>query len=74
VLKVKYKGYRIWAILQTNGKYRACFLRSPATGDVGIDINRIIEGDNQAETIAKAKEFLDGIPELNWTWPRTGTI
>ena len=74
VLKVKYKGYRIWAILQTNGKYRASFLRYPAAVHVGVDVNRIIEGDNQAETIAKAKEFLDGIPELNWTWPRTGSI
>jgi len=74
VLKVKYKGYRIWAILQMNGKYRAHFLRSPGAIDVRVDINRIIEGDNQAEAIAKAKEFLDGIPELNQTWPRTGTI
>ncbi len=74
MLKVKYKGYRIWAILQTNGKYRACFLKAPAAVDAGVDISRIIEGVNQAEAIAKAKEFLDGIPERDWTWQRTGSI
>ena len=74
MLKAKYKGYRIWAILQTSGKYRAYFLKSPVTGDAKLDFNAVIEGDNQAEAIAKAKDFLDTISELNWTWPRTGTI
>ena len=74
MLKVKYKGYRIWAILQTNGKYRAYFLKSPVAVDAGVDISRVIEGVNQAEAIAKAKEFLDGIPELDWVWQRTGSI
>jgi hypothetical protein len=74
MMKIKYKGYRIWAILQTNGKYRACFLKSAVTGDAKANINPVIEGDNQTEAIAKAKEFLDGIPELNWSWQRTGSI
>ncbi len=74
MLKAKYKGYRIWAILQTNGKYRACFLKTPVAVGAGIDISRIIEGVNQAEAIAKAKEFLDGIPERNWILQRTGSI
>lgn len=71
MLKTKYKGYHIWAILQTNGKYRACLLKSPATFDAETDKTRMIEGENQAEAIAKAKEFLDGISELNWTWQCT---
>jgi hypothetical protein len=70
MLKVKYKGYRIWAILQTNGKYRACLVKSPATLDAKTDISRLIEGDDQGEAIAKAKEFLDGFPELNWDLTR----
>ena len=74
MLKAKYKGYRIWAILQTSGKYRACFLKSPVTLDAKLDFSAVIEGDNQAEAIAKAKDFLNTIPELNWTWQRTGSI
>ena len=74
MLKAKYKGYRIWAILQTSGKYRAYFLKSPAFGDAKLDFIAVIEGDNQGEAIAKAKDFLDKIPEPNWTWERTGSI
>ena len=58
--KFRHKGYRIWAILQTNGKYRAWFLKSQTAVDAKVDINYLIEGDNQIETIAKAKAFLDG--------------
>ena len=74
MLKAKYKGYCIWAILQTSGKYRAYFLKSPVAGDAKLDFSAVIEGDNQAEAIAKAKHFLDKIPEPNWTWERTGSI
>jgi hypothetical protein len=73
MLKVKYKGYRIWAILQTSGKYRACFLKSPVTGDAKLDFSSVVEGDSQVEAVAKAKDFLDTIPELNWTWERTSS-
>ena len=65
IMKVEYKGYRIWAILQTNGKYRACLIKPPVTLDTKADNSRVIEGDNQTEAIAKAKIFLDGNPELN---------
>jgi hypothetical protein len=73
MLKVKYKGYRIWAILQTSGKYRACFLKSPVAGDAKLDFSAVVEGDSQAEAIAKAKDFLDTIPEPNWISERTGS-
>ena len=73
MLKVKYKGYRVWAILQTSGKYRAYFLKSPVTGDAKLDFSAVIEGDNEAEAIAKATDFLDTIPEPYWTWERTGS-
>jgi len=63
IMKVEYKGYRIWAILQTNGKYRACLIKPPVTFDANTDNSRVIEGNNQSEAIAKAKGFLDGIPE-----------
>jgi len=72
MLKIKYKGYRIWAILQTTGKYRACFLKSPAAADSKPDVSSVIEGDTQADAIAKAKEFLDGVPALTWDWQLTG--
>ena len=74
MLKVKYKGYRIWAILQTNGKYRAWLVKSPATLDAKTDISRLIEGDDQGEAIAKAKEFLDGFPDLNWNLTTEGDV
>ena len=65
MMKVEYKGYRIWAILQTSGKYRACLIKPPVTFDTKADNSRVIEGDNQAEAIAKAKIFLDEVPEPN---------
>jgi hypothetical protein len=73
MMKVEYKGYRIWAILQTNGKYRACLIKSPVTFDAKTDTSRVIEGDNQGEAIAKAKVFLDGIPDPNWMRQRAAT-
>lgn len=66
MMKIKYKGYRIWAILQTNGNYRACLLKSPAPLDAKVDTGPQLEAENQTEAIAKAKKFLDAIPELNW--------
>jgi hypothetical protein len=76
MMKIKYKGYRIWAILQTNGKYRACLLQSPAPLNAAeVYAGPLIEGENQVDVIGMAKEFLDTIPipEQNWDWPRTGT-
>ena len=58
--KVEYKGYRVWAILQTSGKYRAWFYNYPVS--TMTDVSRVIEGDTEA--IHKATQFLDGRPEL----------
>jgi hypothetical protein len=58
--KVEYKGYRVWAILQSSGKYRAWFYNFP----IGTEVSRVIEGDTEAEAIEKATQFLDGRPEL----------
>jgi hypothetical protein len=58
MMKVEYKGYRVWAILQTSGKYRACFFNFPVA-----DVSRVIEGHTEAEAITNAKQFLDGGPE-----------
>jgi len=60
--KVEYKGYRVWAILQTSGKYRAWFYDSPVS--TMADVSRVIEGDTEAEAILKATQFIDGRPEL----------
>jgi len=59
--KVEYKGYRVWAILQTSGKYRAWFYKFPVS--TMADVSRVIEGDTEAEAILKATQFLDGWPE-----------
>ena len=60
--KVEYKGYRVWAILQTSGKYRAWFYNYPVS--TMAEFSRPIEGDTEAEAIHKATQFLDGRPEL----------
>ena len=65
MMKDQYKGYRIWAILQTNGKFRACFFKSPIAINAKTDISPVIEGDTQSEAIAKARDFLDRMPELH---------
>ena len=65
MMKDQYKGYRIWAILQTNGKFRACFFRSPIATNAKADISPVIEGDTQSQAIAKARDFLDHMPELH---------
>jgi hypothetical protein len=54
MIKVEYKGYRIWAILQTSGRYRAWFFTSLVS-----DMSRGIEGDTEAEAIDKATKFID---------------
>ena len=64
-MKVNYKGYRIWAILQTNGKYRAQFYKSVKAGRIKVDIGPPIEAETEDQAIAKAKEFLDGGVKLN---------
>jgi hypothetical protein len=62
MLKAEYNGYRIWAILQTTGRYRAWFFNSPVGA---IDhVIPVIEGHTEAEAINKAVKFLDGIPEV----------
>ena len=61
MMKVEYKGYRVWAILQTSGKYRAWVYDSPVNVMAGV--RPVIEGDTEAEAIDKAIEFLDGRPE-----------
>jgi hypothetical protein len=62
MMKVEYNGYRIWAILQTSGRYRAWFFNSPVAA---MDhVIPVIEGHTEAEAINKAVQFLDGIPEL----------
>jgi hypothetical protein len=73
MMKVEYKGYRIWAILQTNGKYRACLIKPPVTLGTKAENSQVIEGDNQTEAIAKAKVFLDGVPEPNRPRQRAAT-
>jgi hypothetical protein len=65
MMKDQYKGYRIWAILQTNGKYRACFFKSPIAINAKVDITPVIEGDSQNDAIGKARDFLDRMPELH---------
>ena len=64
MIKIQHKGFRIWAILQTTGKYRAFFIKPPVVRDALADVSPVIEGDTQAEAIDKAKKFLDGKPEL----------
>jgi hypothetical protein len=60
-MKVEYKGYRIWAILQTNGKYRACFLKSLTGTDDKTDVCfPLIEAETERKAIAQAKKLLDG--------------
>jgi hypothetical protein len=61
MMKVEYKGYRVWAILQTSGKYRAWFYDSPAS--IMADVSPVIEGDTESQAISKAIQFLDGRPE-----------
>ena len=63
MIKIRHKGFRIWAILQTSGKYRAFFIKPPVAGDATA-VSPVIEGDTQAEAIDKARKFLDGMPEL----------
>ena len=66
LMKVEYKGYRIWAILQKNGQYRAHLLKSLAAIDAKPDFSSpLIEAETESEAIAKAKEFLDGIGEFD---------
>ena len=61
MLKVEYKGYRVWAILQTGGKYRAWFFNSPFS--IMADVSRVIEGETEAEAINKAIQFIDSRTE-----------
>jgi hypothetical protein len=61
MVRVQYKGYRIWAIFQTNGKYRAWFYDSPL--GIMADVTRVIEGDTESRAIKKAIQFLDDRPE-----------
>jgi len=63
MIKIEHKGFRIWAILQTSGKYRAFFIMPPVSGDAMADVSPLIEGDTQAEAIDKARNFLDDMPE-----------
>ena len=64
MVKVQHKGYRIWAILQTTGSYRAYFVKPPVTL-AKADAGPVIEGERQAEAINAAREFINGLPELN---------
>ena len=64
MIKIQHKGFRIWAILQTSGKYRSFFIKPPFAGDATTDVSPVIEGDTQAEAIDKVRKFLDGMPEL----------
>jgi len=64
MVKVQHKGYRIWAILQTTGSYRAYFVKPPVTV-ANADAGPVIEGETQAEAVNGAREFIDGLPELN---------
>jgi hypothetical protein len=57
MMKVEYKGYRVWAILQTSGKFRAWFFNSPVS--VMADVSPVIEGDTEAQAINKAIQFID---------------
>ena len=57
MMKVEYKGYRVWAILQTSGKYRAWFYDSPVS--VMADVRPVIEGETEAKAISKAIQFID---------------
>jgi hypothetical protein len=57
MMKVEYKGYRVWAILQTSRKYRAWFYDSPVS--VMADVGPVIEGDTEAQAINKAIRFID---------------
>ena len=64
MIKIEHKSFRIWAILQTSGKYRAFFIKPPVAGDAIADVSPVIEGDTQAEAIDKTRKFLDGMSEL----------
>ena len=57
MMKVEYKGYRVWATLQTSGKYRAWFFNSPVS--VMAEVNRLIEGDTEAQAINNAIQFIE---------------
>jgi hypothetical protein len=59
MMKIEYNGYRIWAILQTSGKYRVWFFNSPVV--VTDHVMPVIEGDTETEAINKAIKFLDGM-------------
>ena len=61
MMKVEYKGYRVWAILQTSGRYRAWFFYS----SVMADVTPVIEGDTEAQAINKAIKFIDARPKLH---------
>jgi hypothetical protein len=65
MMKVQHKGYRIWAILQATGSYRAYFIKPPVAVDAKPDASPIIEGETQADAIDRAREFIDGLTELN---------
>ena len=69
MMKAEYKGYRIWAILQTSGKYRAWFFNSPVS--VMADVSRLIEGETEAEAINKAIQFIDSRTERRRTLRRS---
>lgn len=64
MIKIQHKGFRIWAILQTSGKFRAFFIKPPVAADATADGSPVIEADTQAEAIDKARKFLDSMPEL----------
>ena len=63
MIKIQHKGFRIWAILQMSGKYRAFFIKPPVAGDLTANVSPVIEADTQAEAIDKARKLLDGMPE-----------
>ena len=74
MMKIQHKGYRIWVILQTNGKYRAYFVKLPVAVGAKTNDALVIEGETQAEAIDSAREFLDGLPESSRTSQRTSVI
>ena len=64
--KIEYKGYRVWAILEKNGKYVARFVKSPTVTDRRADVTSpLIEAETEREAIARAKKFLDDLSELD---------
>jgi hypothetical protein len=60
--------------LQTNGKYRAYFVKPPVAVDAKTNDAPVIEGETQAEAIDSAREFIDGLPKSSRTSQRTSVI